>query len=102
MAKNGMPHQTLATIGPHMALRGSERMGDGVDIKPGAASQCGIGPMTGLNIQAQLRPERKLGTAQGRKTSAWAMARPRKGRFKSSARIMPKKNCSTTEAPAQN
>ena len=43
-------------------------------IKPSANSQCGSGPITGLNSQAQLRPVRKVGTAQGRKTSACAMA----------------------------
>src|SRR6185369_3298103 len=101
MAKNGMPHHTLAMIGPHIALKGSERMLDGVLIRPRAASQCGIGPTTGLNIHAQFKPERKLGTAQGRKTSACTMLRPTNGRLSNKARMRPKTNWSTTEAPAQ-
>ena len=33
MAKNGMPNQTLATIGPHMAVAGSERMLVGLGLQ---------------------------------------------------------------------
>ena len=54
---------------------------------------------TGLNSQAQLRPARKVGTAQGRKTSACDDARGRgNGWSSSSARIRPKTNCRTTRA----
>src|SRR6266404_4829114 len=52
---------------------------------PSAAIQCGSGPITGLNSQAQVRPERKVGTAQGTKTKAWTRRRPRKGRKSSRA-----------------
>ena len=58
--------------------------------------------MTGLNSQAQLSPVRKVGTAQGRNTSACAMARPANGRSSSSARISPNTNCSSTEAPVHH
>src|SRR3954452_23680398 len=79
MAKNGMPHQTLATIGPHKASRGSPRMLSGAARMPSAASQWGRGPITGLNSQAKVRPERKLGTAHGTNTSACTTRRPANG-----------------------
>ena len=71
-----MPHHVAATMGPHMAICGSDRMLDGSSISPIAVSQCGIGPITGLNSHAQLSPARKVGTAHGRNTSDCAMPRP--------------------------
>src|SRR3569832_1862678 len=85
MAKNGMPNQMLATIGPHMAVAGSNNTLVGSAFMPCANSQCGSGPMIGLNSQAQVRPERKDGTAQGRNTTAWTTLRPKKGLSSSSA-----------------
>ena len=85
IAKNGMPHQTLAMIGPHSARLGVAQDVVGLGEHAERESQCGSGPITGLNSQAQLRPERKLGTAQGRKTRAWTSLRPRKGSSSSSA-----------------
>ena len=98
MAKNGMPHQTLATIGPHMASRGSPRMLSGAARMPSATSQCGRGPITGLNSQAKVRPERKLGTAQGTKTSACTSRRPANGSRSRRARPKPSANWSRSEA----
>src|SRR5215207_89999 len=101
IAKNGIPHQTLAMIGPHKAWLGSERMFSGAAISPVANSQCGTGPTTGLNSQAQLRPDRKAGTAQGRKTRACTSARPGNLRLRSKARASPNTNWSATEATVQ-
>src|SRR4051812_42815772 len=58
MAKNGMPNQTLATIGPHMAVEGSDRTLVGSAFSPKSNSQCGSGPTIGLNSQAHVRPDR--------------------------------------------
>src|SRR5580704_12286764 len=69
MAKNGIPHQTLATMGPQSACRGSDKRLSGAFINPQLTNQCGRGPTSGLNSQAQLSADKKLGTAQGRKTS---------------------------------
>src|ERR1700742_286569 len=98
MAKKGNPHQTLAMIGPHRACVGLDRMLSGVDIRPSETSQCGTGPTTGLSIQAQLRPDRKLGTAQGRNTRAWTSERPGKERLSSKARTRPRKNWIATDS----
>src|ERR1044072_5990160 len=76
MAKNGMPNQMLATIGPHMAVAGSESTLVGSAFSPSANSQCGSGPMIGLNSQAQVRPDRKDGTAQRRNKTAWTNLQP--------------------------
>ena len=53
--------------------------------------------MIGLNSQAQARPEMKLGTAQGRNTSAWTTLRPKKGSLSSSARPRPSANWMVSE-----
>src|SRR5438046_438274 len=76
MAKKGTPNQMLATIGPHMAVAGSDNTLVGSAFSPSAKSQCGSGPMIGLNSHAQVRPERKDGTAQGRNTTACTTLRP--------------------------
>ena len=61
---------------PHRVVRiGEDVLGRRQDAER-ANSQCGSGPTTGLNSQAQLRPDRKVGTAQGRNTSAWTMPVP--------------------------
>src|SRR5882757_11034065 len=101
MAKNGMPHHTLAMIGPHSACCGSDNKLSGVFINPAALNQYGSGPTTGLNNQAQLSADKKLGTAHGRKTSNCTGARPLKGRASSKASTSPKENCRTTDAPVQ-
>src|SRR3954454_23787112 len=54
MVKNGMPNQMLATMGPHMAVAGSESTLVGSAFNPSAKSQCGSGPIIGLNSQAQV------------------------------------------------
>src|SRR3954447_21529125 len=97
IAKNGTPHQTLAMIGPQRAVAGSDRMLLGSFVTPSAVIQCGIGPTTGLNSQAQLRPDRKVGTAHGRNTSAWMIGRPGNGLLSNNARTRPRMNCSRTE-----
>src|SRR5262249_58944160 len=90
--------EIVAMMGTDSAASGLERMLSGCDMSPRAKSQWGRGPTTGLKSQAQLRPERKAGTAQGRKTSAWTRPRPGKGRFSSSARTRPRENWKTAEA----
>ncbi|MNV85567.1 hypothetical protein D3C71_1795340 [compost metagenome] len=102
MAKKGMPHQTLAMIGPHIAYCGSDKILPGWLIRPRSNSQCGIGPMTGLNSHAQLRPAKKEGTAHGRNTSACTRPRPMNGLSSKSARMRPKVNCRNTEAPVHH
>ena len=69
---------------------------------PSAASQCGSGPITGLNSQAQVRPERKVGTAQGTKTRAWTSRRPRNWRLSSRARPKPSRNWKASEPPVHH
>src|SRR5476649_2321719 len=101
IAKNGIPHQTLAMIGPQSAWLGLERILSGALRIPSAKSQCGSGPTTGLNNQAQFSPETKLGTAQGRNVRACASARPRKDRLSKIARLKPNANCRTTDATVQ-
>ena len=101
MAKNGIPHQTLAITGPQIAWSGLESRLSGVVISPSRTNQKGRGPTTGLNNQAQFSPDRKLGTAQGRNTRAWMIPRPGKGLSSSRASVSPNVNWSTTDETVQ-